>query len=742
MEALFTRVFNQSILAGWLILAIVMLRIIFRNTPKRVCCALWGIVALRLILPFSFESSLNPFERNAFIVKEAVTTKQLSENTFQSGIQTMDQLNKTQLENRKETGEQKDAEERMNAEGKNESGQVMLSEHTEQLTGSHNQGMSGTSNEKQRTPGESILPVAAHVWCLVGVAILLYGLFGLLRMKRRVCTAVRVEEGVYESGDIETSFLMGIIRPRIYLPRHLKEEYRESILAHERMHRKRLDPVWRLTGYLLLCIYWFHPLCVLAFFFFCRDTEFACDEQTVRSYDAERRLLYSEAIFACSSGRHLNPAALLSFGAGNIKKRIKNVLYRKKAGKATLAVVVVAVFAICFCFFTKSPEKQPEEQPENQNEKQPVEQSVQIVTWEEKQQYMRQFDWEEIQKKQLEPKKTITYTEQAGMGDDQIFCLFREPSAKLEVYGVAGIKGGTVVKKGNELYCFDWMFGNMHGAVGQFYWDEENQLLQEYCCTATGTGVSHGDLCLVRFEGDQLTASGKSDITELIEQADEQVTWEVDYKSHFLKLKRADNGEELYAANFPYVDGETYRIERLLLGEVSSFALGKELYFETAPGVSLCHRDEKSAKEHVGETDYSNMLSLVFPVLLTETDGNIQVSLGTLTDKTQELMENWKKGEYGYEAKKVNHVSASKAVCGATAAHINCCTTKEWYYEHEVKKADGTTEVCHVTITGGIHETRCANCSVLMRKDFRICSEIHSCDCCEPRSGLCQYDVE
>lgn len=162
MEALFTRVFNQSILAGWLILAIVMLRIIFRNTPKRVCCALWGIVALRLILPFSFESSLNPFERNAFIVKEAVTTKQLSENTFQSGIQTMDQLNKTQLENRKETGEQKDAEERMNAEGKNESGQVMLSEHTEQLTGSHNQGMSGTSNEKQRTPGESILPVAAH----------------------------------------------------------------------------------------------------------------------------------------------------------------------------------------------------------------------------------------------------------------------------------------------------------------------------------------------------------------------------------------------------------------------------------------------------------------------------------------------------------------------------------------------------------------------------------------------------
>lgn len=239
-----------------------------------------------------------------------------------------------------------------------------------------------------------------------------------------------------------------------------------------------------------------------------------------------------------------------------------------------------------------------------------------------------------------------------------------------------------------------------------------------------------------------MAASGKSDIVELGKQADEQIDWEFDYKTHFLKLKRADNGEELYTANFPYVDGETYKIEKLVLGEVSGFVLGKELYFEIAPGIWLRHWDEKSAKEYVGATDYSNMLSLVFPVLLTEKDGKIQVSLGVLTEKTQELMESWKNGEHDYEAKKVIHRSGSKTVCGATSFRVDCCTTKEWFYEHEVKKADGTTEVCRVTVTGGIHETRCANCNAQKSRDYRVCSEVHSSDGCEPRSGLCQYTSE
>ena len=190
------------------------------------------------------------------------------------------------------------------------------------------------------------------MWAAGMGILVLHSLVSYIRLWRRVRTAVRLEESVYESEFTDTPFVLGIVRPRIYLPAHMPEEMRVPVLAHERAHLRRLDNLWKMAGYALLCAYWFHPLVWAAYSLFCRDLELACDESVIKGYDAHRRRLYSAALLVCSLDRRGALGYPLTFGEVGVRERIKAVIRYKKPGFWMAVAAVAACIAVAICFLT------------------------------------------------------------------------------------------------------------------------------------------------------------------------------------------------------------------------------------------------------------------------------------------------------------------------------------------------------------------------------------------------------
>ena len=195
--------------------------------------------------------------------------------------------------------------------------------------------------------------------------LILYAAISALRLRLRVRTAVRLEGNVFQSEFVPSPFILGVLRPRIYLPFGLEPGAQDMVLAHERAHLKRGDQLWKPLGFLLLTAYWFNPVCWLAYVLFCRDIEAACDEKVVRELGESCKTAYSRALLQCSVPRRMITACPLAFGETGVKGRIKSVLnYKKPAFWVVLAAVFVSIaVAVCFLTDPKTDTEQPEEEP-------------------------------------------------------------------------------------------------------------------------------------------------------------------------------------------------------------------------------------------------------------------------------------------------------------------------------------------------------------------------------------------
>lgn len=324
MESIFMEILNRSIAAGWMILAVIILRMLLRKAPRWTICLLWALVAVRLICPFSLESafSLIP-SRETVRHHEDV----LDGDFVDSGMGFVDDAVNPSIRDTFDHAPDSSAA----------------------ADAAPGMGI-GTDADEPGNPIGRILFAASIVWA-AGMGILfLYSLICWIRLRLRVRTAVRLRENIYVSEFVDAAFIMGVPKPRIYLPAGLPEEMRSSVLAHENAHLARRDNLWKVLGYALLCVYWFQPLCWAAYAMFCRDMELACDERVIKDYDAHRRRMYSEALLACSLGRGSAFSRPLTFGELGVKERIKAVLrYRKPAVWAVAAAAVVCmVTAVCF----------------------------------------------------------------------------------------------------------------------------------------------------------------------------------------------------------------------------------------------------------------------------------------------------------------------------------------------------------------------------------------------------------
>ena len=321
MTTLFLGFLNRSLSAAVLILAVVLVRLVFKKAPRWLLCALWALAAVRLVCPVSIESVLSLIPSAEPVQPEIVYS---AAPAITSGIPAVDAIVNPPL-----------------------------------------QAAFTPSPAQSANPLQILTWIAAWVW-LGGCAMLvLYAVVSALRLRLRVRTAVRLEGNVFQSEFVPSPFILGVLRPRIYLPFSLEPGAQDMVLAHERAHLRRGDQLWKPLGFLLLTAYWFNPACWLAYVLFCRDIEAACDEKVVRELGAGCKAAYSRALLQCSVPRRMITACPLAFGETGVRGRIQSVLnYKKPAFWLVLAAVVVSIaVAVCFLTDPKQDTEQTEEEP-------------------------------------------------------------------------------------------------------------------------------------------------------------------------------------------------------------------------------------------------------------------------------------------------------------------------------------------------------------------------------------------
>ena len=311
MGEIFLKLLNLSITASWLILAVLCIRLLFRKIPKWITCLLWGVVAIRLIFPFSIESAFS-----LQLSAEPIRTSTMVEGEL---IPYVPSVNSN-------IGVVENTVNPLLAE-------AFAYQETESVA-----------------PLQVFIGIAGSVWLSGMVVLLIFALVSMIKLRLRVREAVRYKENIYICDAVKSPFILGIIKPRIYLSSALSEEEMDYIIAHERAHLKRKDHLWKPFGYLLLCIYWFNPLCWIAYIMLCKDIELACDEKVIKDMSFGDKKEYSRVLLSCATQRRLVSVCPLAFGEVGVKERVKTVLnYKKPTFWITIAAIVVcAIVAICF----------------------------------------------------------------------------------------------------------------------------------------------------------------------------------------------------------------------------------------------------------------------------------------------------------------------------------------------------------------------------------------------------------
>ena len=325
MTKLFLTLLNIGIKAGWLILAVLLLRVILRKAPRWTVCLLWGVVALRLVFPFPIESVFS-------LIPSAQTVPMEIERMEKPEVYT---------------------------------GIGFVDEHVNPVITSQ----MAPEVEESVNPMQIIIWVAALVWIVGIVLFQTYTLVSYMELRRKVRISIpfrssrqqlprqlewgenlKIYRKIYVCDQMKSPFILGILNPKIYLPAGMDEAAYENIIQHEATHLKHGDQFWKPLGYLLMSVYWFQPLSWVAYAFFCKDMELACDERATMGMQKTEKASYCQTLLACSTNRQILAACPVAFGEVGVKERVKHVLnYKKPAfGIVLVACVVCIVTVVCF----------------------------------------------------------------------------------------------------------------------------------------------------------------------------------------------------------------------------------------------------------------------------------------------------------------------------------------------------------------------------------------------------------
>jgi len=353
MNQIFFRILNMSIMAGLLSIVVILLRLLFKRVPKWIICLLWAIVALRLIIPFNIENPVS-------VVPQTVASGELIQNL-------------TDIRDYQNSGDNSGYQDNIN-NTVSPSDQVTISGGNFQSDSisvtTENQHESSSATVKKTSFGSWIRNNLWITWLTGVAAMLFYALISFIRLKIKLKASIRIEHSetnrikIYSNDYIVSPFLLGLIRPAIYIPSSLapddpideeNEKKLQYVIQHETAHISRRDHIWKPLGFLLLSINWFNPLLWISYILLCRDIESACDEKVIRSMDAPARAEYSRTLLELSSTGRAIAACPVAFGETGTKNRIKAILNYKKPAFWIIFAAIVLCIAAGICLLTVRP---------------------------------------------------------------------------------------------------------------------------------------------------------------------------------------------------------------------------------------------------------------------------------------------------------------------------------------------------------------------------------------------------
>lgn len=318
MDKLFIAILNNTLVASWIIFAVIVLRFVFKKfikkIPKWVNCLLWGLVAIRLVFPFSIESifSLIPSAKPVPVDIEYAKVPKIN-----SGINVVNTAINPILENN------------------------FVAKEIASVN-----------------PIQIVIIVVSYLWIIGVIGLLVYAIISFLMLKSRVRNSQLIDKGIFRSENIDSPFILGLLRPCVYIPNFLEEEAYQCVIEHELAHIKRGDFIWKPMGFLILSVYWFNPLCWIAYICLCKDIEYACDEKVTRDKDKDWKALYCQVLLDCSSERRLISACPVAFGEVSVKDRIKSVINYKRPSFWIVCISIIVAIIVAICFLTNPKQKE------------------------------------------------------------------------------------------------------------------------------------------------------------------------------------------------------------------------------------------------------------------------------------------------------------------------------------------------------------------------------------------------
>ncbi|MBD5556618.1 MAG: DUF4362 domain-containing protein [Roseburia sp.] len=330
MEQVLIRLANMSFQAGIVVCVVLAARVLLAaiKAPKRYSYLLWFIPFLRMIVPVRLESVFSLLPRKsapfgASVIRETVSAVPDAANSAASDVGTV-----------------------ISAAGADPASHAKATVISAAAAGMK-AGTAGNAGS-----GISLTFLLCVVWIAGIAALLLYGVLSCRKLQKKLSCSVHAKDNVYFADHIDAPFVLGFMRPRIYLPSDLDENEMFYVLKHERAHIRRWDPLIKIAAFLIVCIHWFNPLAWAAFFYFGKDMEMSCDETVLRELGEDSRGAYAQVLLDLSTGKQRLNAVPLAFGEGNTKDRIVNIMKYKKPLFVTVCIAVVLIIVLSVGFLT------------------------------------------------------------------------------------------------------------------------------------------------------------------------------------------------------------------------------------------------------------------------------------------------------------------------------------------------------------------------------------------------------
>ncbi|MEG1726172.1 MAG: M56 family metallopeptidase, partial [Anaerovoracaceae bacterium] len=311
LEKLFVSILNMSLIGSYVIIFVLIARLLLKKAPKIFSYALWSIVLFRLICPFSFESTLSLMPMAKTPIPQDIIYSTLPQ--INTGINIIDN--------------------------------------------SINPILPAPNMGDSVNPLQIWIFIGTIIWVLGMLAMLIYSVISFAKLRKRLIGSVQMKDNIYLADHISSPFVMGIIKPKIYLPSSLSDSEKDFIIAHEMCHIKRFDHITRILGFASLTIHWFNPLVWASFILSGKDMELSCDEAVMKKMNVDIRAEYSQSLLRFATGKKMFHATPLAFGEGDTKGRIKNVLNYKKPAFWVIVVSAIAIIAIGVGLMTNSSNK-------------------------------------------------------------------------------------------------------------------------------------------------------------------------------------------------------------------------------------------------------------------------------------------------------------------------------------------------------------------------------------------------